>query len=307
MLTAAEYVNQSINTNLFFLRIVKEHLIFAAAALTLRDARYVPVLMQAKNQFEELLNRTVSMANGIVTPQTLAAGDILTPYTYRAEVATQNYTGLPINTEITGREAELANSSTTSNEAALEQQVNSLNQNIMSLLNSTIQTQTMMLNNVLSCRMFVNVYPLMMDHVTREAQHYLEHLQILQRRQSLKWEPKTAAEGEAFWNRIMAEHSSFIRGMLDPTESDLIGTANNFMGQFNDLTRAAREALDNLQLVPQITRSSLTATTNLRNFKQQGTLGILECKIRSIILPLLSDHVLREANHYLKELGEFKV
>lgn len=307
MLTAAEYVNQSINTNLFFLRIAKEHLIFATAALTLRDLRYIPVLMQTKNQFEELLNRTVSLANGIISPQALAAGDILTPYTYRAEIATQSNTGLPINIEITRKEAELANSKTTSHSAGLEQQVNILNQNIISLLNSTIQTQTMMLNNFLACKMFVNMYPLMMDHVTREAQHYLEHLQKLQRRQSLKWESKTAAEGEAFWNRIMAEHSSFIRGMLDPTEADLIGTANNFMGEFNDLTKAAREALDNLQLVPQVTRSSLTATTNLRNFKQQGTLGILECKIHSIILPLLSDHVLREANHYLKELGELKI
>ncbi len=307
MLTAVEYIDQSINTNLFFLRIIKEHLIFAAAALTLKDSRYIPVLMQAKKQFEELLNRTVSLANGIVTSQSLAAGDILTPYTYKAEKTTQNYTGLPINIEITMREAALANTTAGSHSAALEQQVNSLNQNIISLLNSTIQTHTMMLNNVLSCRMFVNMYPLMMDHVTREVQHYLEHLETLQRRQSLKWEPKTAAEGEAFWNRIMAEHSSFIRGMLDPTEAELIGTANNFMGEFNDLIKAASEALDNLQLVPQVTRSSLTATANLRNFKQQGTLGILECKIRSIILPLLSDHVLREANHYLKELGEYKI
>ena len=30
--------------------------------------------------------------------------------------------------------------------------------------------------------------------------------------------------------------------------------------------------------------------------------GILECKIQGLILPLLADHVLREANHYLRLL-----
>jgi hypothetical protein len=107
---------------------------------------------------------------------------------------------------------------------------------------------------------------------------------------------------EMFWNDIMAEHSKFIRGLLDPTEEELIQKANSFAGEFDELTKAAREAYDKIELLPEVTQSSMAATTEIRNFKQQGTLGILECKIRSIILPLLSDHVLREANHYLKEL-----
>ena len=31
-------------------------------------------------------------------------------------------------------------------------------------------------------------------------------------------------------------------------------------------------------------------------------MGINDCKIKSLILPLLADHVLREANHYLRIL-----
>jgi hypothetical protein len=40
----------------------------------------------------------------------------------------------------------------------------------------------------------------------------------------------------------------------------------------------------------------------IRDFKAAGARGILECEIRSIILPLLADHVLREANHYIRLL-----
>jgi len=52
------------------------------------------------------------------------------------------------------------------------------------------------------------------------------------------------------------------------------------------------------------TSDSLAAMERLRAFKTAGTEGLLECKIKSIIIPLLADHVLREANHYLCILGE---
>jgi hypothetical protein len=63
---------------------------------------------------------------------------------------------------------------------------------------------------------------------------------------------------------------------------------------------------ENPQALPAVTRESIARVTELRNFKHQGAVGILECQIRSIIPPLLSDHVLREANHYLRLLKSMK-
>lgn len=47
---------------------------------------------------------------------------------------------------------------------------------------------------------------------------------------------------------------------------------------------------------------ALALTEKFRDFKRSGLEGITGCKIRSLILPLLADHVLREANHYLRLL-----
>ena len=80
--------------------------------------------------------------------------------------------------------------------------------------------------------------------------------------------------------------------------------AEAFAVQFDKLVRQAQAARASLQMLPNVTIKSENATENLRRFKMQGTKGILSCKIRSIILPLLSDHVLREANHYLRMLQE---
>ena len=51
-----------------------------------------------------------------------------------------------------------------------------------------------------------------------------------------------------------------------------------------------------------LTNVSLRETINFRNFKVTSEKGILNCKIKSIIIPLLADHIVREANHFIKVL-----
>ncbi|WP_330648083.1 DUF2935 domain-containing protein [Metaclostridioides mangenotii] len=55
-------------------------------------------------------------------------------------------------------------------------------------------------------------------------------------------------------------------------------------------------------LINSITGETLDETVKFRDFKESGVKGINKCKIRSIIQPLLADHVLREANHYIRIL-----
>ena len=127
----------------------------------------------------------------------------------------------------------------------------------------------------------------------------------LQNREEIDIE-REAYEQEAFWNRIMAEHSKFIRGLLDPTEDELINTANNFGHQFDILTREVRAAMDHSMPISKVTDDSLKAIAAISKFKAQGTQGLVDCKIRFIIIPLLGEHTLREANHYLRLLKIFR-
>ena len=103
-------------------------------------------------------------------------------------------------------------------------------------------------------------------------------------------------EQEMFWNNIMKEHAEFIRGLLDPTEKELILTADRYAEEYEIIMR-------NYSNNPvSLTSTSLQETINFRNFKVTGEEGILSCKIRSIIIPLLADHVVREANHFIRIL-----
>jgi hypothetical protein len=187
----------------------------------------------------------------------------------------------------------------------LNERVRMINQRAVDLLTALIQFKATILNNVLSCRMFTVNYPLLIDHIMREAKLYLSMVQRLQNMEMINLE-KEALEQESFWNRIMAEHSKFIRGLLDPTEEELIQKANYFGNEFDQLSEEAKAAMDMTLSAANVTNDSLKATEALRDFKAQGTQGLIECKIKSIIIPLLGDHTLREANHYLRLLKMFE-
>ena len=156
-----------------------------------------------------------------------------------------------------------------------------------------------LLTNVRACKEFTMNYPLLIEHILREARFFMDMLASLVNGVNIG-RPEDLINQETFWNRQMGEHAKFIAGLLDPTEETLIDTARMFGKEFDQLTAESKQAQQN---ATPLTSESIDATKRLREFKTAGTKGLLDCKIQSIIVPLLADHVLREANHYLCVMG----
>ncbi|GAA0770081.1 DUF2935 domain-containing protein [Clostridium subterminale] len=256
-------------------------------------------------EFDKFLYDVISLSNGVVSPSVLRSGEVVTPFTLNAEMASAYYTGVDIPTSLTEAEEELMGAPPMKYDQRLEQRVRRLNEIGMELVRGLIRFKKRLLSDVLECKVFTVNYPLLIDHILREANFYLKTIQRLQNDEEIDLE-REAYEQETFWNRIMAEHSKFIRGLLDPTEEELIKTANNFANEFDELLMESKNAMNKSMAIPEITDESLEATMAISKFKAQGTQGILECKVKSIIIPLLGDHTLREANHYLRLLKIFK-
>lgn len=306
MLSSEQFVKNSLELNLFFLRIMKEHLIFVSAFLMPKDAYLMDNINTLKSNLEKLLRHTIMLSKGVISPAVDETGDIVTKYTLKAEETTEFYTGLPIDTRFTKAELALPKFNTMETTKGLTEKVFSLNQKIMDVMNVVIKIKSTLKENVFKCKMFIGLYPSLTEHVLEEALFYFSMLAKLQKRVDMDIN-KEIVKQESFWNEIMAEHSKFIRGMLDPTEEVLIEMADKFGNEFDELNKRALKLFDDMSKIKEVTKDSLKATTKLRDFKIQGTEGILSCKVKSIILPLLSDHVLREANHYLKALKSLDI
>lgn len=290
------YVEKSLELHLFFGRIMKEHSLFLEAGFTPANADFSRRAESFKREFEQLLSEAVALSCGVVGEDVLCSGELVTEFTAMAERQTQDFTGIPINKDITRRELNLKNCrGRSSGDSAIRCRVRRLNQRALRLLNGLISFKELVLRNVLCCKMFTMNFPLLIEHIIREAKLYRQYVEMLERDGCLK--DSSMQEIECFWNRIMMEHALFIGSLLDPTETELISSADGFAKEYSELLKTCRNTHNQT-----LTATTLEQTVKFRDFKTAGAQGIEECKIRSVILPLLADHVLREANHYIRLL-----
>jgi len=298
MLSSTEIIRQSLELHLFFLRIMKEHAFFLEIGFNPKDTN----LIQQANAFQcemgKLLAEAISLSKGVISPRILESGEILTPFTLKAEINASYLTGININTNLTKLEGGLKGNIIKSCSTKLENQVSRLNNNVISLVTNLIKFKAKILSEVISCRIFTRNYPSLIEHIMEEAKFYLRQIQKLKKCESIA--PNQGGMAQVvFWDNIMGDHASVIRGLLDPSEKQLIAGAESFVKEFDTLTRQLKKAIEKELPTTLIIRDIVNATEEIKDFKQQITQGLLECKIQSIIIPLLADHVLREANHYL--------
>lgn len=295
-----DYIKSSLELHIFFARIMKEHALFLQAGFMPISNDYICEAEWYKGEFEKLLSDTVAISNCMISKNILNSGEIVTPYTFNAEKKTSEFTGIIIDTRITLKQLKLQPDENSYMDPNLTNYVCYLNNRALQLLNGLIGFKERILREVLECKLFTANYPLLIEHIIREAKLYRQYVSMLQNGQNITNEDMRQVE--LFWNQIMMEHALFIRGLLDPSEEELIDTADNFAEEYKKLLEEAKCMND--ETIKSITDKTIEETIKYRDFKQAGTEGIAGCQIKSIILPLLADHVLREANHYLRLLEE---
>lgn len=277
---------------------MKEHSLFLLAAFPAGEIECRNKANWFRENFEKALEQTVRLSDGMVSEEILCSGEVFTEFTEMAECQTRRLTKIPIDIRITQAEQKLRAGCGAEAERRMEQHVRQLNRNILRLLNGLIAFKEQILQEVLSCNLYTANYPLLIEHILREAKLYRQIVMALEKNGCMQL--KDLKEAELFWNQIMMEHALFIRGMLDPTECELAGTADEFAGDYCRLLEEARK--QDCRTMDELLRETLETTKQYRDFKAAGTKGITSCDVRSVILPLLADHVLREANHYLRIL-----
>lgn len=293
-----EYVTLSLEMHLFFGRIMKEHSLFLLAGFPAKETEFIQRADQFRKEFEEGLKRTVKLADGIVSKSVLNSGEVVTEFTRKAECQTEKLTGIPIDVKITEAEERLCAGNCGMVNRETVHQVRMLNQQMLKSLDGLISFKEEILREVTRCRLYTTNYPLLIEHILREAKLYRQMISELEQRGRIT--APDLRNLEIFWNQIMMEHAWFIRGLLDPTECELMEKAGGFAEDYCRLLEEARR--QDRKAMSALTARTLQTTKQYQQFKTAGTEGITGCEIRSVILPLLADHVLREANHYLRIL-----
>ena len=234
-----EYAKLSLETHLFFGRIMKEHSLFLLAGFPTKETELIRRADQFRKEFEEGLRRTVKLADGFVSRAVLNSGEVVTGFTRKAECRMKDLTGIPIDGKITEAEERLRAGSCGMVDRETVQQVRMLNQQMLRSLDGLICFKEEILREVTRCRLYTANYPLLIEHILREAKLYRQMISELEQQGRIT--APDLRNLEIFWNQIMMEHAQFIRGLLDPTECELMEKADGFAKDYCRLLEAARE------------------------------------------------------------------
>ena len=281
MLSSEEYIRLSLEHNLFWVRIMKEHAIFIEASVPASQKQLAARADQFKRQYEQLLAETIRLADGSVSSDALLSVQYYTRFTEAAEQAVQRFTGIEIDSNLTRMEYDIRPAASYGRQK--EQAVMTLNRNLIDLTSDFARFKSDLLNNQAACRLFTFLYFADLNHILHEAMKYLDILNGLQKK-----DERFNQNYMDFWNHNMSDHAKSMRGLFDPTETASFNEADRFAKMFDALI-ARMDSGDNV----------LADTKAISKFKADTTQGLLECKIKAIMSPLYTDHLLREANHYL--------
>lgn len=299
MFKEKDFIRLSLELNLFFGRIMKEHLIFMVITLPIKNSKYILEADTLKESFERLLEEVLNTSKGLLSKESLESNEFVTKYTLDAEKKVEDLYGVCINKELTKSTLDLVVKER-EHLYNLEEYVFELNNRIINLLMEVIRFKEKVIDEVLKCSLAIFIYPKMLDHLLEEAKFYLNLLMDIQERTLTD---NDILKKEVFWNHIMKDHALFTRGLLDPAEKDLIKTAHEFAKTFEKLLEETKEADKGQACV--ISKKNLEATEEVKGFNKSATKGILACEIKGLINPLLADHLLRETNRYIRLLKNF--
>lgn len=191
------------------------------------------------------------------------------------------------------------------------QQIQSFNNQVYQAAASIWSYKRKVLGLTLRCEILSNNYPLLVDHISREAAYFANRLKELNEGKSTPL-PEAIIEENVFFLKIMADHAKFIGHLLDPSERKLVEQAREFSHDFDQLVFQAID-LDSMRpqsetrpLLDQFLDQNKVSVVSLRDFKKTARELIEACRIKSNIHPLLADHTFREAERFIEIIDLFE-
>lgn len=129
---------------------------------------------------------------------------------------------------------------------------------------------------------FSTSYPNFVKHLVHEAQSYRSYIINFDNEEEFSCDDMTQVD--LFWDHSVLEHTQYVQAILNSANNELIQSCSTFAASYQKM-------LDELDQ---------KAACTMKNIESETDIAATEFYIPSVILPLFADHMLREANHYIR-------
>ena len=290
-------VQQSLINNLFYLRTLREFSINLELSFFENNQNYINTARDFGNRFEELGERTLTLAENRLAPQLLESGIFVTPYTLDSELLTEKLFGIDINTTLTETELSLTSGNSKQITQDIVDMVTKLNEDAYVVTQNFIDFVSAVLEEMINNEIFSSSYPLFYRYMILESNLYLEDLERLIKKTSA--DPVYIVGFQYYYLQVMKWQAQFIAGLSNPEQQSIIDQAREFEKEFELLM----SNYDNSQISPEKTlifnENALEIVERFKYFITSIIQGVLNSNLYFIIEPIFLDNLLTEVNYFI--------
>ena len=300
MLTEEEFYKESIDTNLYYLRTLRDFCINIELSFY-GDNPYKRRAETLARRSQDLGREIVTLTNGKVPSKGLNYQIFYTEYTLPIERLTEKLFNLNLGTDITEMQLKLTPIDTFEVNDELITTLTSFNDRATSIANEFINLAREIRDEMTSNNLFSYSYPTMYNFMIITIELYIGELNRLKER--IRKDPIIALDTEYGYNITAYEITSFLRGLIDPNATSYIEVLNNIL---NEIYPELLEDYNSLPLSPEnqqnLTERSIAVIRRIRLLISNMLRDLLDAKLYFIIEPLAIDNFYRNINYFLYAL-----
>lgn len=306
MLDDKKFIQQSLISNLFFMRTIREFCTNIQLSFFGNNTSYIDIANNFGKRYEELGNEIIVIANGRITQEQLEDGTFITPFTLECELLTEELFNIDINTNITHIEMNLETSKNGDFEYDQEtvDTLTRINSDAIILTDNFIEFCENILRNQKDYKLFSYSYPLIFIYMIEEANLYVNDLRRLNEKAGP--DPTYVANFEYFFSDSMKSAAQFVAGLSDPQQTSIITNANNFKNIFSEMMKKYQETVLTPDSQKALNNETLQYVEKFQQFLTNVIKGILDKSLYFIIEPIFFDNLLTEANYFIHLLKSLR-
>ncbi len=301
MLNEEEFYKESLNTNLYYLRALRDFCINIQLSFY-NDNEYKERAGLLANKSQDLGRQLVTYTNGVVPIKSLDYQVFYTKYTLETEKLTEKLFSLDLATDITENQLKLTPEENIKVDKSMIETMEEFNQKALDISNEFISLMNEIVDQLTTNNLFSYSYPTLCNFMIKTINLYIIELNRL--KQKIKKDPILALDIEYEYNITSYQIVSFLRGLIDTNATKYIESLNEIL---NDIYPQLLDDYNNLPLSPEnqeilITRS-IEVIRTIRLLISNMLEDLLNANLYFIIEALAIDTFYRNINYFLYVLS----